>query len=604
MVAAMKHEPSFREESVEVPGGAVALLEPPLFTASKLARDDSSGAWATLCGHGVSGDDGAPALYRHGDSQRRVDPQLLLRALSEEGEQAVARLNGVFALAYHDPETGAVTVASDRYGWMPLYYYHEPGLFVFASEVKAILCAIGPQQPDWESYADYFYIGHLMEDKTLVRGIRAIAPAEVFSYRDGRLSGHRYHDFTRTPISPAEDLSAREVADLFTGAVYRKLDRDKPNTILLSGGFDSRLILGTLHRLQVKPQLVTIGYGQGNARDPDAEAASQIAAKLGMEWDYRHAAKHYLSSRDSLEAFYVRDGMVPTWPFSIGALYRELDPSMGVVWDGLALGMAIGASYDSHAPVRTKLHNFAAGRFRYRSLLKTILAQPYFHALDHNFKRRLRASLDTMPESENRFNFFVLKHRARRRLSVNAHQLWSAKAQPIAPVGDKEFLDHMLAIPSRLRMDRRLYAELYRREFPELTTAPVLSGKSAFDFQRDASLKASSWRTSLQKRAPATALPLLWRTWNAYRRRRPRTRAQEEIAGMIIPILAAREFDRPIYNAPALRRLFAGYREGDGRLHDLFTVVFHVELWHQLFLEGDHTIFSIVEREAAVKEAG
>ena len=48
-------------------------------------------------------------------------------------------LRGMFALALWDGRRGRLLLARDRFGQKPLYYYQDRKLFVFASEIKAIL---------------------------------------------------------------------------------------------------------------------------------------------------------------------------------------------------------------------------------------------------------------------------------------------------------------------------------------------------------------------------------------------------------------------------------------------------------------------------------
>jgi len=50
-------------------------------------------------------------------------------------------------------------------------------------------------------------------------------------------------------------------------------------------------------------------------------------------------------------------------------------------------------------------------------------------------------------------------------------------------------------------------------------------------------------------------------------------------------VLAQTDFDRPFYNTTQLRSMFAAYRDGAMLYHELFTLVFYIELWHLLFLD-------------------
>ncbi len=107
-----------------------------------------------------------------------------------------------------------------------------------------------------------------MGRRTLFENVHALDSGQTLTYRDGDLRERRYYDFTRTAVMDETEVSTEKLASLFTEAVRRRIRPDTTNTVLLSGGFDSRLILGTLTNLGVTPKLVTLenaNYSPGAA---------------------------------------------------------------------------------------------------------------------------------------------------------------------------------------------------------------------------------------------------------------------------------------------------------------------------------------------------
>jgi hypothetical protein len=394
-------------------------------------------------------------------------------------------------------------------------------------------------------------------------------------------------------------------------AVRRRVREDKPNTLLLSGGFDSRLILGAMHKLGITPKVLTLEHGR-QAEGMDGKVATLMARRLGLECDFRRTRAGFFASPDPVETFYIQDGMVPAWGegkgLFISEVYPELDGGMEAVWDGITIDDALGGPRHGYE-FRESLKEFAEARGTNRLLLGLVLNPRHFWTLNKGFMRRLQGELADIPESENRFRYFVLKHRIRRRLAINPYQLYSAKVEPVTPGTDMDFMGYAYRIPDGLKTNYKLYIDMLRRHFPVLTEVPAFSGSSLFRFD-DQELGRE------QARAPGPSKRL--KTWSrraskalgAIGMPRYRTRTEEhESAPLVIRVLERKHFDRPFYNKRLLRRLFSAYRAGNGAYHKLFTFVFYIELWHLLFVDEDSPILfgprnlelSKTEWEAAVQ---
>ena len=112
----------------------------------------------------------------------RTDTEVVIHAYEEWGEQCVDYFNGMFAFAILDRKKRRLFLARDRYGVKPLYWYCQKGVFIFASEIKAIL--EHPQVSRSVSYPalnEYFTFQNIFSDLTLFEGIRLLPPAHVMT---------------------------------------------------------------------------------------------------------------------------------------------------------------------------------------------------------------------------------------------------------------------------------------------------------------------------------------------------------------------------------------------------------------------------------------
>jgi len=149
-------------------------------------------------------------------------------------------------------------------GVKPLHLY-EPGdgELWLASEIKAFHAAGVPAEPDTATWATYLASG--MYDhgaRTFWRGIRRLLPGSCLTWsEDGGVHERVWYDPAVTalslgPDSRSEDEVGEELLNLLTESVNLRFRADVPVGICLSGGFDSSLLLGLVHRLQGKQSTV------------------------------------------------------------------------------------------------------------------------------------------------------------------------------------------------------------------------------------------------------------------------------------------------------------------------------------------------------------
>ena len=212
------------------------------------------------------------------------DTEVLLHALIVWGEQALPRLNGMWAFAFWQPEKQRLLLARDRFGVKPLYYRNGQGGLAFASEPKALL-ALFPEHRAVSEPALLDFLGNNLlyaRGESFYQGVHVMPPAHYAIYEagTGKLRLTRYWDYpadSNDSISP-EDAVA-EFTALFDDAVRLRLRSDVPVGLTLSGGLDSTGILAAAAKYATTPLTsFTSVYGQGEAGElPWAQRASTAA---------------------------------------------------------------------------------------------------------------------------------------------------------------------------------------------------------------------------------------------------------------------------------------------------------------------------------------
>ncbi|MEE9170354.1 MAG: asparagine synthase (glutamine-hydrolyzing) [bacterium] len=205
------------------------------------------------------------------------DTEVILRLYESHGVQSFERLNGIFAFAILDERNhpSKLVLARDHFGIKPLHYYEKDGLFIFASEQKAIL--IHPRverQLNAQALHYHLNLRYTQSPETLFKGIHRLPPAHYMVVEQGQIRKIEAYYNLRPEInyekSEAEWLE--EIPNYLKQAVERQLVSDVPVGVYLSGGMDSSAIVAMMREIGVeKIKTFTLGFNEPTDELNDAQ---------------------------------------------------------------------------------------------------------------------------------------------------------------------------------------------------------------------------------------------------------------------------------------------------------------------------------------------
>lgn len=209
-----------------------------------LSNEDAS-VWVTFNGEIYNYRDLTQDLVAKGHRFRtRSDTEVLVHAYEDEGPTFVRRLNGMFAFALHDVPRRRVLLARDHFGIKPLFYAVTPDGLVFASEIKAVLAALGkPPSLRLNSLREYFMFRFVAGGETFFEDIHRLPPGCLAIWDGDRIEIQRYWN---PPAPGKSDVSERDAASELEGLLDRsvasQLMSEVPLGSFLSGGLDSGVV--------------------------------------------------------------------------------------------------------------------------------------------------------------------------------------------------------------------------------------------------------------------------------------------------------------------------------------------------------------------------
>jgi len=211
------------------------------------------------------------------------DTEVLIEGYRYYGKELIDKLVGMWAFAIWDNERNELFACRDRVGVKPFYYYYEDGIFIFASEIKAILKHPEVRKElNYEELPNYLTYAMSSKKESLFVGIKKLESGAFITLSKSGLDWKKYW----TPLSKInhninfEDAGS-EILRLLRQAVKSRMISDVPFGVFLSGGIDSSLNVALMAELMDRPiDTYTVGFKELEQYN-ELKYARQVANQFG-----------------------------------------------------------------------------------------------------------------------------------------------------------------------------------------------------------------------------------------------------------------------------------------------------------------------------------
>ena len=430
------------------------------------------------------------------------DEELLLLLIDRKGFEVLEQVNGDFAGAILDPETGEWTLFRDHLGVRPLYIYHDRDVFAFSTDIRGIVSVPGVDS-SFNAMQFYKYITRLdilSQCNTDFEHIRCVHPGSwcrVHMTHSGfELSQKIYWEPRRKQIRLKDDEAyRREMRRLITDAVHRRCDA-VPGLLggELSGGLDSSIIDILVNRYG--REAVYYSWSPDPERHPLQKGEDERKVVLDI-CEQEHISCKFLHREERVNTAYTLQQVMP--PFT-----TTLQISYGSRWMKSRGARAVFTGHGgdegvSHRPSRFELlyNGEVCAYFRFfwddlkgkklrglRALRAGLLdageKRKYLHmqppkemlypsVFRKEFCDDMIRQLDAKPLMFNIAPYIhVRKGALRPRLDNCAYQGAAAGMRYLFPYVDYRVLDFALSIPRRLYLKKNRNRLIFREAFDDL----------------------------------------------------------------------------------------------------------------------------------------
>ncbi|WP_282281337.1 N-acetylglutaminylglutamine amidotransferase [Pseudomonas sp. PS02302] len=298
------------------------------------------------------------------------DTEILLKAYHAWGKDMLPKLNGMFAFAIWERDSGRLFIARDRLGIKPLYLSFTDKRLRFASSLPALL-----EAGDIDTRIDPVALNHYLNfhavvpaPRTILQGVQKLPPA---TWMTVDASGQQHQEtWWNLDYGPRDDERrytlddwAERVLHGLKDAVAIRQRAAREVGVLLSGGVDSSLLVGLLHDSGVKDLLTfSIGFEDaGGERGDEFQYSDLIANHYGTRHHQLRIAEDEIIQQLPRAFSAMSEPMVSHDCIAFYLLSREVSKHCKVVQSGQGAD-ELFAGYHWYPQVHGAADPFAAYR--------------------------------------------------------------------------------------------------------------------------------------------------------------------------------------------------------------------------------------------------
>ena len=245
------------------------------------------------------------------------ESEVVLHAWQEWGEPGIHKFHGVFAYVIFDKDKNELVVVRDRPGVKPFYYYFHNGVFIFGSELKALMAhPLFEKEIDKDVLASYLQYGYISAPYCIFKNAHKLSVGHLMSFEINtkKLQTKQYwnvYDYYNKPkLKISLPDAIEETENILLDAFKLRMVSDKPVGVFLSGGFDSCCTAALLQKDSAE-QLKTFTIGTTSNHLNEAPFAKKIAEHLGTDH-----TEYYCTPKESLD-------IIPDLPYYYDEPYAD-----------------------------------------------------------------------------------------------------------------------------------------------------------------------------------------------------------------------------------------------------------------------------------------
>ena len=230
------------------------------------------------------------------------DTEVILHAWEQWGTKMLEQFIGMFAFVIYDKAAHKLFACRDRAGVKPFNYYWKDGLFLFGSELKALVKHPAfKKEIDLDAAAAFMQFGYVPTPHCIFEHTYKLKPGYFLQLDipnrlvDTQQYWNVYDAYNKPTIKISLPDAIEETEKLLTNAFQYRMVSDVPVGVFLSGGYDSTCVTALLQKNNTE-KIKTFTIGVPDAGLNEAPYAKDIANYLGTDH-----TEYYCTQKEAIE---------------------------------------------------------------------------------------------------------------------------------------------------------------------------------------------------------------------------------------------------------------------------------------------------------------
>jgi asparagine synthase (glutamine-hydrolysing) len=519
------------------------------------------------------------------------DAKKILYYYEKYGDGFAAHLNGAYVAAIWNCKEKKLILINDHLGLRPLYYANYKNKFIFSSSIQAMLEDSDlSRNIDHTAIAQMLCFEYVLGERTLLEEVHLLPPASICIYYQNHLTINKYCNIKYSEsfqIKSTEEY-LEELIFFLRQAVSRQMPGDLHAGVNLSGGFDSRLLLGLLSEYPLKEPLFSYTFGLPNCAD--VKYAKEIANEVGTAHRFFELKPDFLIKLVN-EAVINSNGLESSVYIHAMAQIERQSKEVDVVYSGFLIDSLINqdikrewwANYSTDDAINFLYKDINANELFQNPNVDEIFSLELKRKVSNSFDEIFRETVKTYraPQLADWHDNMDINQR-QRRFTNNGNDLLRSHVICRTPFCDKDLVEFTMKLPPGLRSERYLIIKALEKCFHELAKIPY--DRTGFPFTPCLRNSRLEFNQQIEWQLKKIGLPVNlnkidhdYFDYNKWLRNDLRVWVEDLL-------LDKRTLERGYFNPNVVRKLVSEHMAGSNNSRKL-GVLITLELWHRLVLD-------------------